>query len=114
MYFSIFTFLKKRDIVKFIRILMVGKLKLLLLSVLFAGTYAFSQSGLGTLKGTIKDESSGQPIELSKVLLKQGDQIKSGAIIEGNTTNEQINIYNEIDRLRVYNYQQKVAFKTIL
>ncbi|MCX8486780.1 MAG: carboxypeptidase-like regulatory domain-containing protein, partial [Crocinitomicaceae bacterium] len=58
---------------------MVGKLKLLLLSVLFAGTYAFSQSGLGTLKGTIKDESTGLPIELSKVLLKQGDQIKSGA-----------------------------------
>lgn len=77
--FSIFTIFKKRDIVKFIRILMVGKLKLLLLSVLFAGTYAFSQSGLGTLKGTIKDESTGLPIELSKVLLKQGDQIKSGA-----------------------------------
>ncbi|MEY4286999.1 MAG: hypothetical protein RL511_1085, partial [Bacteroidota bacterium] len=40
--FSIFTIFKKREIVKFIRIHMVGRLKLLLLSVLFVSTYAFS------------------------------------------------------------------------
>jgi hypothetical protein len=69
--FSIFTFFKKREIVKFIRIYMVGRLKLLLLSVLFVSTYAFSQSGLGTLRGTVTDEITKAPLEFSKVLLSR-------------------------------------------
>ncbi|MFN4879536.1 MAG: carboxypeptidase regulatory-like domain-containing protein, partial [Flavobacteriia bacterium] len=80
--FSIFTFFKKREIVKFIRIYMVGRLKLLLLSVLFVSTYAFSQSGLGTLRGTVTDEITKAPLEFSKVLLKQAGAIRGSALTD--------------------------------
>ena len=45
----------------------------------------------------------------SKLALKNLQSTKVNWINEN-----KLNIYNEIDRLRVYNYQQKVAFKTIL
>jgi hypothetical protein len=80
--FSIFTIFKKREIVKFIRILMVGRLKLLFLSVLFVSTYAFSQSGLGTLRGTVSDEATKAPLEFSKVLLKQAGAIRGSSLTD--------------------------------
>jgi len=58
---------------------MVGKIKILLISVLMSSTYLFSQSGLGTVKGTVKDEANGQVLPLSKVLLIQNGNIKGGA-----------------------------------
>lgn len=58
---------------------MVGKLKFLLLSVLFTSTYVFSQSGLGTLKGAVKDGTTGEPLYMSKVMLIQNGNIKGGA-----------------------------------
>lgn len=58
---------------------MVGKLKFLLLSVLLTSTYAFSQSGLGTLKGTVKDGTTGEPLFMSNVILIQNGNIKGGA-----------------------------------
>lgn len=58
---------------------MVNKLKFLFLSILFTGAYAYSQSGLGTVKGTVKDESNGQTLPMSKVLLIQNGNIKAGA-----------------------------------
>ena len=58
---------------------MVGKIKILLISVLMSSTYLFSQSGLGTVKGLVKDEANGQTLPLSKVLLIQNGNIKGGA-----------------------------------
>ena len=82
MEFSIFTFYKKRELVIFIRIHMLGRLKLLLLSALFVSTYAFSQSGLGTLRGTVTDEVTKAPLEFSKVLLKQAGAIRGSALTD--------------------------------
>lgn len=58
---------------------MVGNIKILLISVLMSSTYLFSQSGLGTVKGLVKDEANGQTLPLSKVLLIQNGNIKGGA-----------------------------------
>lgn len=57
---------------------MVGKLKIILLGVLLSGTYVFSQSGLGTLKGKVKDGVSGTPLGMSKVVLLQNGSLKAG------------------------------------
>ena len=59
--------------------IMVIKLKLLLLSLLFSTSWAFSQSGLGTVKGTVKDETTKQPLPYSKVLLIQNGTTKGAA-----------------------------------
>ena len=61
---------------------MVGRLKLLFLSVLFVSTYAFSQSGLGTLRGTVSDEATKAPLEFSKVLLKQAGAIRGSSLTD--------------------------------
>ena len=58
---------------------MVIKLKLLLLTILIPMTCVFSQSGLGTIKGTVKDEVSKQPLPYSKVLLIQNGATKGAA-----------------------------------
>ncbi|MBI2259497.1 MAG: TonB-dependent receptor plug domain-containing protein [Flavobacteriia bacterium] len=58
---------------------MLRKLKFGLVSVLLTMTYAYSQTGLGTIKGVIKDEKTKQPIFGCKVLLKQNNTIKGGA-----------------------------------
>ena len=58
---------------------MVIKLKLLLLIILIPMTCVFSQSGLGTIKGTVKDEVSKQPLPYSKVLLIQNGATKGAA-----------------------------------
>lgn len=58
---------------------MFSKVKLLVVSVLFLSAYSFSQSGLGTVKGTVKDEVSGEPLPISKVLIMQNGSIKGAA-----------------------------------
>ena len=58
---------------------MFGKVKLILVSLLFLSSYSFSQSGLGTVKGLVKDEVSGEPLPISKVLLMQNGTIKGAA-----------------------------------
>jgi hypothetical protein len=58
---------------------MFGKAKLILVSLLFLSSYSFSQSGLGTVKGLVKDEVSGEPLPISKVLLMQNGTIKGAA-----------------------------------
>ena len=58
---------------------MLGKLKLLLLSVLLTSSYAYSQSGLGIVKGTVKDELTGEALPISKVMLMQNGSIKAAA-----------------------------------
>ncbi len=58
---------------------MLRKLNLLLLSVLMTAAYGFSQTGLGTIKGTVNDGDSKQPIPFCKVILIQNGNIKGGA-----------------------------------
>ena len=58
---------------------MLRKLNYLLLSILFTTSYAYSQSGLGTLKGTVTDGDNKQPVAFSKVLLLQGGNVRGGA-----------------------------------
>lgn len=58
---------------------MLRSLHLLLVSFLFTATYSFSQSGLGTIRGSVVDGETGEPVPFSKVLLKQDGTIKGGA-----------------------------------
>jgi len=58
---------------------MAIKLKLVILIFLIPMTCVFSQSGLGTIKGTVKDEVSKQPLPYSKVLLIQNGATKGAA-----------------------------------
>jgi hypothetical protein len=58
------------------------KTYLLMLTFLFTVGYGFSQTGSGTLKGTVKDVISKAPIEGARVLLKQGDAVKGKAITD--------------------------------
>ena len=58
---------------------MLRKLNLILVSFLLTMSYGFSQSGLGTIKGTVKDSDSKQPIPFTKVILKQNGLVKGGA-----------------------------------
>ena len=58
---------------------MLGKLKVLLLSVLLTSSYAYSQSGLGIVKGMVKDELTGEALPISKVMLMQNGSIKAAA-----------------------------------
>ena len=58
---------------------MLLKLNLLLVSVLLTITYGFSQNGLGTIKGTVNDADTKQPIPFTKVILKKEGQVKGGA-----------------------------------
>ena len=58
---------------------MLRKLNLLLVSVLMTAAYCFSQTGLGTIKGTVTDGDSKQPIPFCKVILIQNGNIKGGA-----------------------------------
>ena len=45
----------------------------------FSSTFLLAQTGMGTLKGTVKDAKSGEPIPYCKVLVKQNGNIKGGA-----------------------------------
>ena len=58
---------------------MLRKLNFLLVSVFLTATYSFAQTGLGTVKGTVKDGDTKQPIPFCKVILIQNGNIKGGA-----------------------------------
>lgn len=60
---------------------MLRKLNLLLVCVFLTTFYGFSQSGLGTLRGSVIDVKSKEPIFGCRVVLKQNGTIKGG----GNT-----------------------------
>jgi hypothetical protein len=79
MNFSIFTSLNKLKNNNFIRNTMVGKFKVLFLVILLSGSYAFSQAGLGTLKGKVKDAATGAPLGMCKVVIIQNSAAKGGA-----------------------------------
>ena len=54
------------------------KVKFIFLSLLFSGFFAFGQSGLGSVKGTVKDEKSKEAIPFSKVKIIQNGTTKGG------------------------------------
>ncbi|NBW72412.1 MAG: carboxypeptidase regulatory-like domain-containing protein, partial [Flavobacteriia bacterium] len=58
---------------------MANKLKLVILIFLIPMTCVFSQSGLGTIKGTVKDEISKQPLPYTKIFLLQNGATKGNA-----------------------------------
>lgn len=58
---------------------MLRNLHLLFVSILFTAAYSFSQSGLGTIRGSVVDGDTGEPVPYAKVLLKQNGTIKGGA-----------------------------------
>ncbi len=58
---------------------MLRKLNLLLISVLLTATYGYTQTGMGSIKGTVKDGDTKQPIAFAKVVLFQGGSVRGGA-----------------------------------
>lgn len=63
---------------------MVGRFKLLIVGLLFSNFYVFSQAGLGTLKGKVKDAVNGTPLGMSKVVIIQNSAAKGGAQTDAN------------------------------
>jgi len=57
---------------------MLNKITLSLFFILLGVGYSFAQSGTGTLKGTVLDES-GEPLPFVNVTLKQNGNLKTGA-----------------------------------
>jgi len=58
---------------------MLRKLNFLLVTVFLTATYSFAQTGLGTIKGTVKDGDTKQPIPFCKVVIIQNGNVKGGA-----------------------------------
>lgn len=58
---------------------MLRKLNLLLVSILLTVFYGYSQSGLGTIRGTIKDKVSGEALYGCIVAIKQNGTVKGNA-----------------------------------
>ncbi len=58
---------------------MIQKITFLILSVLTTAFYGFSQGGLGTIKGTVTDVETKEPIPFSRVVLKKDGSIKGNA-----------------------------------
>lgn len=58
---------------------MKQKLSLLILSVFMSVYCAFSQGGLGTIKGTVTDAETKEPIPFCKILIFQNGSMKGGA-----------------------------------
>ena len=61
---------------------MIKKVTLRPLNILINRLYSFSQVGLGTLKGTVRDEVSKEPLPYSKVLIKQNGNTKGNALTD--------------------------------
>lgn len=55
---------------------MMVKLKMIALSLLMSGTFVYAQSGLGSVKGAVKDEKTKQAIPLCKVKIVQNGTTK--------------------------------------
>ena len=58
---------------------MLRKLNLILVSFLLTMSYGFSQTGLGTIKGSIIDAKTKQPVEAAKVKISLNGTTKGGA-----------------------------------
>lgn len=58
---------------------MLRNLHLLIVSVLLSMAYSFSQSGLGSIKGSVIDGDTKTPVPYAKVLLLQNGTVKGGA-----------------------------------
>jgi len=58
---------------------MLRKLNLLLASVLLTVSYSFAQSGLGTIRGVVKDSKSKEAVIFAVVALKQNGEVKGDA-----------------------------------
>ncbi len=58
---------------------MIQKFTLLILSVLLTAAYSFGQGGLGTIRGTVTDVETKEPIPFCKVTLKKGDAVVTNA-----------------------------------
>ena len=54
---------------------MIQKFTLLILTVFLTVSYGFSQGGLGTVRGTVTDAETKEPIPFCKVTLKKGSQL---------------------------------------
>ncbi|MBI1838313.1 MAG: carboxypeptidase regulatory-like domain-containing protein [Flavobacteriia bacterium] len=58
---------------------MKQKLTLLMLSLFMVVTYGFSQGGLGTVKGTVKDAVTKEPIPFCKISISQNGTVRGNA-----------------------------------
>ncbi|MES2799111.1 MAG: carboxypeptidase regulatory-like domain-containing protein [Bacteroidota bacterium] len=58
---------------------MFRKLNFLLVSILLTSSYGFSQTGLGTIKGTVTDGDSKELLPFCDVVLIQSGNVKAGA-----------------------------------
>ena len=61
---------------------MIKKLPLLLVIILFTASYLQAQSGLGTLKGIVKEDKTGAVIQNAKIYLLSGATMKGNAITD--------------------------------
>lgn len=58
---------------------MLMNLRLVITTFLLSIGFAFAQTGTGSIKGTVTDKSSGEPLPFVKVIIFQGDQQKGFA-----------------------------------
>jgi hypothetical protein len=58
---------------------MIQKFTLLILSVFVTAVYGYSQGGLGTIRGTVTDEETHEPIPFCRVALKKGTNVVTNA-----------------------------------
>lgn len=58
---------------------MLRKLSLLFVSTLFVVTSLFAQTGQGTLKGSVIDGKTKEPVPFANIVLLQNDEMKGGA-----------------------------------
>src|SRR6218665_357016 len=58
---------------------MLRKLNLLLASFLFTIAYSYGQTGLGTIRGSIVDKETKEPIPYTTVAVKQNGQLRGNA-----------------------------------
>lgn len=58
---------------------MLTNLRLILATLLLSASFAFAQTGNGSIKGTIKDKESGEPLPFVKVVIMQDGQQKGFA-----------------------------------
>jgi hypothetical protein len=58
---------------------MLMNLRLVITTFLLSAGFAFAQTGTGSIKGTVTDKTSGEPLPFVKVIIYQGDQQKGFA-----------------------------------
>jgi len=58
---------------------MLRKFNFLLVSVLLTAAYGYAQTGLGSIKGTVTDGDTKQPVPFAKVVIIQNGNVKGGA-----------------------------------